>query len=47
MQNFFVPETLTELKDFLLYIKKEHNNFFIIELVQIYSFLKMSIIIFL
>ena len=27
---FFVPETLTELKDFLLYIKKEHNNFFTI-----------------
>ncbi len=27
---FFVPETLTELKDFLLYIKKENNNFFTI-----------------
>ena len=27
---FFVPETLTELRDFLLYIKNDHNNFFII-----------------
>ena len=27
---FFVPETLTELRDFLLYIKNEDNNFFII-----------------
>ena len=26
---FFVPETLTELRDFLLYIKNNHNNFFI------------------
>jgi len=26
---FFVPETLTELRDFLLYIKNDHNNFFI------------------
>ena len=27
---FFVPETLTELRDFLLNIKNENNNFFII-----------------
>ena len=27
---FFVPETLTELRDFLLYIKNDRNNFFII-----------------
>ena len=27
---FFVPETLTELRDFLLYIKDNHNNFFLI-----------------
>ncbi len=27
---FFVPETLAELRDFLLNIKKDHNNFFII-----------------
>ena len=27
---FFVPETLTELRDFLLYIKDHHNNFFLI-----------------
>ena len=26
---FFVPETLSELRDFLLYIKNNHNNFFI------------------
>ena len=26
---FFVPETLTELRDFLLNIKKDHNNLFI------------------
>ena len=26
---FFVPETLAELKDFLLNIKKDHNNLFI------------------
>ena len=25
---FFVPETLTELREFLLYIKKQNNNFF-------------------
>ena len=27
---FFVPETLSELRDFLLYLKKENNNFFVI-----------------
>ena len=27
---FFVPETLTELRDFLSYIKDYHNNFFLI-----------------
>ena len=27
---FFVPETLTELRDFLSYIKDHHNNFFLI-----------------
>jgi len=27
---FFVPETLDELRDFLLYIKKNNNNFFVI-----------------
>ena len=27
---FFVPETLSELRDFLLYIKRNNNNFFII-----------------
>ncbi len=27
---FFVPETLKELRDFLLHVKKENNNFFII-----------------
>ena len=27
---FFVPETLSELKDFLLYLKKEHKSFFIL-----------------
>ena len=27
---FFVPETLSELRDFLLYIKRNDNNFFII-----------------
>ena len=26
---FFVPETLTELREFLLYIKKQNNNFFV------------------
>ena len=26
---FFVPETLTELREFLLYIKKKNNNFFV------------------
>ena len=26
---FFIPETLSELRDFLLYIKNNHNNFFI------------------
>ena len=27
---FFVPETLNELRDFLLYLKKENNSFFVI-----------------
>ena len=27
---FFVPETLNELREFLFYLKKENNNFFII-----------------
>ena len=27
---FFVPETLSELRDFLLYLKKEHKSFFIL-----------------
>ena len=27
---FFVPETLSELREFLFYLKKENNNFFII-----------------
>ena len=30
MQNFFIPETLSELREFLLYLKKENNNLFII-----------------
>ena len=27
---FFVPETLSELREFLIYMKKENNNFFLI-----------------
>ena len=27
---FFVPETLSELREFLFYLKKENNSFFII-----------------
>ena len=27
---FFVPETLSELREFLFYLKKENNNFFVI-----------------
>ena len=27
---FFIPETLSELREFLLYLKKENNNLFII-----------------
>ena len=27
---FFVPETLDELREFLIYIKKKNDNFFII-----------------
>ena len=27
---FFIPETLLELRDFLLYLKKKNKNFFVI-----------------